>query len=206
MTQDFILHTTKAHAEALLTERRRIVMAIDGRCASGKTTLSAALSEALHAPVIHMDHFFLRPHMRTPERLSQPGGNVDKERFEEAVVPSLRNGQAFYYRPFDCHTQDFAAPVYIPAAPVILVEGSYACCPELWDCYDLHVFLTVDPQVQLQRIADRNGTAGIQAFRDRWIPLEEAYFSAFDVQARCELTFDTTDPHTNSTNVKGELL
>ena len=38
------------------------IVAIDGRCASGKTTVSKALSEALKATVVHMDDFFLRPH------------------------------------------------------------------------------------------------------------------------------------------------
>lgn len=192
MIHDSIISAVKASVSALLAEHGRVVMAIDGRCASGKTTLAAALSQDLHAPVIHMDHFFLRPHMRTPERLSQPGGNVDKERFMAEVVPFLREGKAFIYRPFDCHTLDFSQPVCVPAAPVILVEGSYACCPELRSIYDLRVFLTVDPHMQLQRIAKRNGEAAVEVFRQKWIPLEEAYFRAFDVKESCDLTFDTT--------------
>ena len=197
MMHDPMLHTIKQQIDALLSTRERLLVAIDGRCASGKTTLSAALSHMLQAPVIHMDHFFLRPHMRTPERLRLPGGNVDKERFLEEVVPALQQGKDVSYAPFDCHSGGFKAPIHIPAAPIILVEGTYACSPELWDCYDLRIFLTVDPQVQLQRIEKRNGTAAVEAFRHRWIPLEEAYFQAFDIQERCQLTFDTTVPQVN---------
>lgn len=194
MTQDSILQVIKARADALLADRERIIIAIDGRCASGKSTLSVALAQLLHAPVIHMDDFFLRPHMRTPERLAEPGGNVDKERFSVEVFPFLRAGRAFSYTPFDCHTCDFSAPVHISPSPVILVEGSYACCPEFRDSYDLHIFLTVDPAVQLQRIADRNGPSCVKMFKEKWIPLEECYFQAFDVEGHCELTFDTTYP------------
>lgn len=192
MIHDSIISAVKASVNTLLAERGRVVIAIDGRCASGKTTLAAALAQVFQAPVIHMDHFFLRPHMRTPERLNQPGGNVDKERFSEEVIPFLRGGKVFTYRPFDCHTLDFSLPVCVPSAPVILVEGSYACCPDFRPIYDLSVFLTVDPQVQLQRIAKRNGDAAAEIFRQKWIPLEEAYFRAFDIKKTCDLTFDTT--------------
>ena len=42
-------------------DKPRILVAIDGRCGSGKTTLAAALQEMLQCPVVHMDDFFLRP-------------------------------------------------------------------------------------------------------------------------------------------------
>ena len=58
------------------------IVAIDGRCASGKSTLAAYLKSALACSVIHMDHFFLQPHQRTEKRLREPGGNVDYERFK----------------------------------------------------------------------------------------------------------------------------
>ena len=52
-----------------------------------------------------MDHFFLRPEQRTPERLRTPGENVDHERFLEEVLCPLRAGRVFWYRPFDCSVQ-----------------------------------------------------------------------------------------------------
>ncbi len=55
----------------------------------------------------------------------------------------------------------------------------------------MHIFLTVQPTEQLRRIAIRNGQQGLKVFRERWIPLEERYFSAFSVQQRCELCFAT---------------
>ena len=46
--------------ERLNIEEGRVkVIAIDGRCASGKTTLARELAERLGAGVIHMDDFFL---------------------------------------------------------------------------------------------------------------------------------------------------
>ncbi len=164
-----------------------LLVALDGRCAAGKTTLAAYLQRQTGWGLAHMDHFFLRPQQRTPARLAEPGGNVDRERFLEEVLLPLEAGQAAVYRPFDCHTQSLGEPLRLEPGPVLLVEGSYSCHPALWDRYGLHVFLTVDPEEQLRRIAARNGPAGLEAFRQRWIPLEEGYFEAFALAERCEL-------------------
>ena len=67
----------------LCKQNNLVLAAIDGRCASGKTTLAAQLQQQFDGSVIHMDHFFLRPHQRTPQRYQEPGGNVDRERFLE---------------------------------------------------------------------------------------------------------------------------
>lgn len=128
---------------ALAAAQPRVLVAIDGRCAAGKTTLAASLQAQLACNVFHMDDFFLRPEQRTPERLRQPGGNVDFERFLTEVLRPLRDGAPVTYRPYDCRTQQLCAPVHAEARPVNLIEGSYSCHPALWDLYDLHVFLSV---------------------------------------------------------------
>lgn len=176
--------------EALRTGQGRVIAALDGRCASGKTTLAARLSEEHGWSVIHMDHFFPRPEQRTAERLAQPGGNVDHERFLEEVLLPLRRGERAVYRPFDCHAQTLLEPIPFEPGPVVLVEGSYSCHPALWGHYDLRAFLTVDPARQLERIARREGETRAQAFREKWIPLEERYFSAFDIEARCDIRLE----------------
>ena len=55
-----------------LLRRDRVIVAIDGRCGSGKTTLAAKLQKQLHCSVFHMDDFFLRPEQRTEERFAAP--------------------------------------------------------------------------------------------------------------------------------------
>ena len=68
------------------TQDRPVIVAIDGRCASGKTTLCSFIEQKTGYTVLHLDHFFLQPHQRTPQRLAQPGGNVDYERFWQQAV------------------------------------------------------------------------------------------------------------------------
>lgn len=170
--------------------KERVIIAIDGRCASGKSTLGRALAKELGCVLIHMDDFFLRPEQRTPERLAQAGENVDHGRFLEEVLSPLAQGVSFTYRPWECHRQDFGEPITVEPAKTAIVEGSYACHPDLWDYYDLRIFLTVDRETQLDRIAVRNGKEGLAAFKEKWIPLEERYFEAYDLAARCDIVID----------------
>lgn len=170
--------------EALQAQGRQAVAAIDGRCAAGKTTLAARLRERYGFAVVHMDQFFLRPEQRTPERYAQPGGNVDYERFLAEVLNPLRRGERPEYRPYDCQAGALAEPIRLELSPVTVVEGTYACHPALWGGYDLRVFLTVDPEEQLRRLAKREGER-VQIFQERWIPLEERYFSVCRPEERC---------------------
>ena len=170
-----------------LTARgERAVVAIEGRCAAGKSTLARRLGERFGVPVVHMDHFFLRPEQRTRERLARPGENVDHERFLQEVLAPLAAGETVSYRPYSCRTEALDEPIALGPSPVVLVEGSYSCHPALWDYYSRRVFLTVERSEQLRRIEARDGPLKLPIFREKWIPLEERYFSAFQVEERCD--------------------
>ena len=52
---------------------RPILVAIDGRCGSGKTTLGEYLKGQLDCNLFHMDDFFLRMEQRTPDRMKETG-------------------------------------------------------------------------------------------------------------------------------------
>lgn len=165
-----------------------LLIALDGRCAAGKTTLANRLAEQYGWGVIHLDDFFLQPAQRTSQRLAEPGGNLDRERLISEVLLPLTRHRPGVYRVFDCRTMGFAAvPRPLPAAPVVLLEGSYACHPDLRPLCGLHVVLTVDPGEQLRRLTARN-PARLQDFRTRWIPMEEQYFRYFHIPETCDLT------------------
>lgn len=185
-----MIDTVLKQIEELGREKGRVLVAIDGRCAAGKTTLALQLQKKLGCPLFHMDDFFLRPEQRTQERYAQPGGNVDRERFREEVLLPLKAGSVIAYRRFDCSTMSLEAPTAVQPGEVNLVEGTYSCHPELWEDYDLHIFMTVSPQTQLARLAARDAKK-LGMFQTRWIPLEERYFEAFDLRSRCELVFET---------------
>ena len=183
---------TKKYIDALLQERERVIVAIEGSCAGGKTTLAEALGREYGCNVLPMDDFFLRPEQRTEERFAQPGGNVDYERFFEEVLQPLLRGEPFSYRPFDCSTGALAEPVAVVPGRLTLVEGSYCLHPHFGDVYDLKIFLTVNDATRRRRILGRPAFLH-RRFFEQWIPMEQRYFEAFDIRSKCDLILDTSE-------------
>lgn len=174
----------------LLQSKDRVIVAIDGSCAAGKTTLAARLAEEFNCNVIHMDDFFLRPEQQTPERLAEVGGNVDYERFHREVMAGLLAGGEFSYRPYDCKTCTLKPAVTVQPNRLTVIEGSYSHHPYFGDAYDLRVYLTVDPQVHRERINLRPAHLR-QRFFDEWIPMEQRYFAGCQIPEKADLVLDT---------------
>ncbi len=191
---DQLINTLLDRISRLNTGRTSIILAIDGRCAAGKTTFASELQKKTGCCVIHMDDFFLRPQQRTPQRLAQAGGNIDYERvLSEALIP-LRKNETACYRPYDCHTQSFKQPIIVLPQPLIVFEGSYSCHPKLFSLYDYHIFITLNPDEQLRRIEKRNGPQALSVFKDKWIPLEEKYFAQCRIEENCQWSFKLSIP------------
>lgn len=177
--------------EELLAELQKLpkterIIAIDGRCAAGKTTLAAWLSEKLGGDVIHMDDFFLPPMLRTKERSAEAGGNVHYERFISEVLPQLKERKSFSYQRFDCSKMELGNQVPVKNKGIVLVEGAYSCHPVFGDYMDRKVFLDIDRNTQEERILFRNGKERLQDFKEKWIPMEEAYFAAFSIEEHAD--------------------
>lgn len=165
----------------------KVIVAIDGRCASGKSTMAEMLSRIVGASVIHMDDFYLPAAMRTKERLAQPGGNVHRERFLQEVMPGLEMGEDFAYRRFDCRMMDLGEERKVMKSWAYVVEGAYSHHPELGEYADIKVFSNVEYEEQLRRIEARDGGRCLPMFKERWIPFEETYFAAFSVRENADM-------------------
>lgn len=181
-----------AAIDGLLAKKERVLVAAEGGAGSGKTTLAALLARHYGCPVFHMDDFFLRPEQRTPDRLAEPGGNVDRERFLEEVLLPLTRGETVRHRRYDCHSGQLLPPAETAPAALTVVEGSYCMHPALAEYYDLSVFLRIAPEVQRSRILTRNGPEAAQRFFDLWIPMENRYFEATNAADRCDLILEVT--------------
>lgn len=172
--------------DRLLARKPQIIVAIDGNCTAGKTTLASQLAANYDCNVFHMDDFFLRPEQRTPERFSETGGNVDYERFWEEVLIPLKSGKPFSYRPFDCGTFQLTDPVSVMPKKLNIVEGTYSLHPYFRDVYDLKIRLTISPELQRQRILERPEFLH-QRFFEEWIPMENRYFKGFAISEKCHI-------------------
>ena len=173
-------------ASALEKEGTKVI-AIDGRAASGKTTLAMALEEVLGVDTIHMDDFFVPPALRSEQRFAEPGNNIHYERYLEEVVPYVGQPDTFSYRIFDCSIMDYNGEQEIKSAPWRLIEGAYSTHPKFGDYADLKVFFDIGKEEQMARIIDRNGEVMAQMFKTRWIPMEEAYYQTFNIKQKADI-------------------
>ena len=164
------------------------VIAMDGRAAAGKSTLTDNLYDIINAGVVRMDDFFLPLELRTAERLAKPGGNVHYERFIEEVLPNLKSGQGFTYRRFDCSRMEYnSSLVEVIPHPWRIVEGVYSHHPALGDYMDIRVFMDIRPEEQQARINSRNTPEIAAKFVNDWIPMEEAYFKAYNIHKAADV-------------------
>lgn len=174
--------------DCIMQQKKRVIVAIDGNCAAGKTTLAALLKSVYSCNVFSMDDFFLQPPQRTQKRLAEPGGNVDYERFGQEVLEPLLAGESFAYRPYDCSEQKLSEKVFVNPHPLNIVEGVYSLHPLLSEAYDLKVFLEIEAEKQGLRLIQRNKEM-YDRFVHEWIPMEIKYFDAFQIMAQCDLIF-----------------
>lgn len=176
-----------------MTREPFLRVAIDGPCASGKSTVGYELAQIYRCPLIHMDDFFLRPEQRTEERLAQPGGNVDYERFLQEVLLPLTQHQEISYCPWRCRMGAFGSPITVPPASLVVVEGSYSLRPDLREHYHLRVWVEASMEERLERLAQRGGPGCLERFQTMWIPLENRYFEACQVKECCQLSISGSE-------------
>ncbi|MEA5001931.1 MAG: hypothetical protein VB081_00315 [Christensenella sp.] len=172
-------------------EKEKCVIAIDGRCGSGKTTLAQRIQEIFGCGVIHMDDFFLPQDMRTEKRMSEPGGNVHYERVKDEVLKPLCAGVTVRYRPYDCMAGVLGDAREIQDRDLNIVEGAYALHPALHEYYTDSMVLDVAEKVQKERIVLREGNLGAGVFFEKWMPLEQRYIDGCGIYEQAGAIFES---------------
>lgn len=179
---------------------RRLLIVIDGKCSSGKTTLSERLGERYGCNVFHIDDFYLPIVMQTPEVMKEPGGNINYDRFIAEIMAPLTSDSTVVYRPFLCMEQEYAPGVSLKRTGVNVIEGTYSCHPVLREIYAkltgwevITLFMDIDDRNQRDRVRGRVGQLRFKLFEDKWIPREREYFSAYSVWEYCDYSISGMD-------------
>lgn len=169
-----------------------LVLALDGRCGSGKTTLAAALAGQFPAStVLHTDDFYLPPAQRSPDWAHTPCANMDLTRLRDEALRPAYEGQPVPYRAYSCREGRCLPVQQLSAQPLVILEGSYSHHPLLAGYETLRVFVTCSKPEQIRRLQAREGERYAN-FAARWIPLEEAYFAQYNVEVKADFAIDTT--------------
>ena len=137
--------TLSALLSAALAQKptRPLVLALDGRCGSGKTTLANGLAAQFPGcTLLRTDDFYLPPARRSPDWAHTPCANMDLSRLRDEALRPAYAGQPVAYRAYSCREGAFLPPAQLPAQPLVILEGSYSHHPLLRPYETLRVFVT----------------------------------------------------------------
>jgi uridine kinase len=174
-------------------------VAIDGPPASGKTTLADELAIVLRAQgrdVIRatVDDFLVpRAQRYRRGRFSAEGCYFDAHDHAalcRVLLDPLGPGgdRRFRHAVYDARTDTRSSPpaTTAPADAVLLFDGVFLLRPELFDRWDVRIFVSVPFEQTIDRARDRGAArAGSTAdaaaiersWRDRYIPAQQLYFA-----------------------------
>ena len=161
------------------TERERLLVTLDGPCASGKTTLAKKLASAFHAAVAHTDDYVVPHSQKTKERLAIPGGNCDADRLMREIVLPWKKGETAFCQKYDCATDRLLPAEALPMEDMLILEGCYCNLPDIRKHADVRLFLDAPWHTREERLLQRESETSMRQFYTRWIPLENAYFEAY---------------------------
>lgn len=162
------------------------LIAIDGRCAAGKTTLAEAIAKGLKCKIVHMDDYYLPLYKRTEKIMNTIGGNIDFDRIINEIITPFRKDREVWCYPYDCHDDTYGEKYVIKSNELLIIEGTYSCHPMLSVYYDYKIFLDVNILEQERRLIKRNPEK-IEMFKKDWIPREEKYFKEYPMEKRSNI-------------------
>jgi uridine kinase len=156
-----------------------LVVAVDGRGGSGKTTIAAAVASQTHASVVHTDDFFQWPARAAgrPAQCAQPLDRYyDWQRIRAQALEPLRAGLAATFPRFDWAAgTGFDGPVTVEPSELIVLEGVFSAAPELADLVDRSVLVETPADERLRRLRARLTE---EEWDDDWLAAEQEYFGA----------------------------
>ena len=167
----------------------------------GKGITAASLGRLLKArgfkvasqkldPYMNVDPGTMSPLQHGEVFVTNDGAETDLdlghyERFIDEVIKSFENGGDFSYRVFSCSKMDYDGERRIDSSLPTIVEGSYALHPSFPSYGEKAFFLDVDKEEQLKRL-EKRCPEKLEDFKNKWIPLEEAYFSSFSIPSKAD--------------------
>ena len=185
---------------ALATERARVLVAVDGPDAAGKTTLADAVAAAL--PDLAVVRAGVDDHLRPAGQRYARGPLSPEGCYRDSHdLPALTAG---LLDPFAAGAPQVTVRpgvvVGVPERAVLVVDGVFLLRPELRDRWTWSVHLHVPPGVVLARAAVRDAAAlgGPDAVRARYLarylPAQDLYRADADPLAVADLVVDVRDP------------
>ncbi len=145
------------------------VLAVDGRGASGKSTLAAMFSRVVPGSVVvHTDDIAWHHAFFDWAALVRDG-----------VLIPMYAGQEVRYRPPAWEARSREGAIVVPSGcPLVILEGSGAARRELTPWIDVVVWVQSDiKEARTRGLARDGGTAEVESFWDEWMAEEFPFFA-----------------------------
>jgi uridine kinase len=170
-------------AKRAADDGQTLLLAIDGRGGSGKSTIAERLQERLEsAVVVHLDDFVSE--------------TVERQRLLQQVILPLKVGQPIRYQRFDWTTRSLAEWTDLEPGDVLIIEGVSTLHPDLRAHFDIAVWLECPAEVGFRRgLARDRDNYGVDTRRqwvDEWMPAEERYIATHRPQDHADFIIDTS--------------
>ncbi len=165
----------------LARTRAPVVVALDGRSGTGKSTLAEWMASQLGGIRVDQDDFYAGGDLQDWQRLTpreKADRVIDWRRVRDEVLLPLRQGRAASWRPFDWDTMTGLSLETISAPPsrVVILDGAYSARPELAELVDLSILVTLDDAVRRERLRQREGEDLVSGWHAVWDEAEDWYF------------------------------
>lgn len=145
------------------TNRKPVLIGIEGYGGSGKTTLAHKLCDDLgSAWVVNIDDFIVK------EKLTEPlwdKGGFDRDRLEHEVLLPASNGEPVQYKELIWETNTLSTPKIVPSVDYLIVEGISCYHPNIEHYYDYKIW--VDTPIEVAKTRGKSRDKGNDN-ADKW--------------------------------------
>jgi len=182
-----------ARLHALPRRRLTLLVGVDGRAGSGKTTFTRALAALDPGLDVLEIADFVPPvveQMRQSDEVPpvRVAADVDWRRLRSTVLLPLSRDQAARYQRYDPATDAMAEWRLVPVGGIVIVEGRYSCMKALSTFYDFRVWVDCSLEVRRRRLGGASGTAS--PWEGACLAADEAYVESQNPAASAHLRVD----------------
>lgn len=165
-------------------KQKTLLIAIDGRGGSGKSTLSKQLKQALKdVTIVHLDDF---AYPETP-----------RDRLLKQVILPIKANEIAKYQRYDWGTKQLAEWHEIIPGGIVIIEGVSTLHNVLNEYFDFRIWIECPPEVGFQRGLHRDKSVykadTTNEWLNKWMPEEKKYVEEHKPQEKADYIVDGTE-------------